>query len=69
LKNVVVSTDQRATRLVAPIYASDDPIAPKKNNVLLTGLFGGLFLGLLIAVGRQLIPSLTAQLESNTIPK
>jgi LPS O-antigen subunit length determinant protein (WzzB/FepE family) len=69
LKNVVVSTDQRVTRLVAPIYASDDPIAPKKNNVLLTGLFGGLFLGLLIAVGRQLIPSLTAQLESNTIPK
>jgi len=31
LKNVVTSNQNRATRMVAPIYASDAPIAPKKN--------------------------------------
>jgi LPS O-antigen subunit length determinant protein (WzzB/FepE family) len=69
LKNVVASNDNRATRLVAPIYASDDPIAPKKRNVLLVGLFGGLFLGLMIAIGRQIIPSLKTQLENNANSK
>ena len=69
LKNVIAANDKRATRLVAPIYASDVPIAPKKRNVLLGGLFGGLFLGLLISFGRQLIPSLKAQFENNTLPK
>jgi len=69
LKNVVASNDNRATRLVAPIYASDDPIAPKKFNILLAGLFGGFFLGLLIAIGRQIIPSLKSQIENNILPK
>jgi capsular polysaccharide biosynthesis protein len=69
LKNVVVSSDDRATRLVAPIYASNDPIAPKKRNVLLGGLFGGVFLGLMIAFGRQLIPNIKARLENSTLPK
>ncbi len=54
LKNIVISSQSRATRLVSPIYASDTPIAPKKSMVLAIGLFGGLFLGLLIALGRQL---------------
>jgi uncharacterized protein involved in exopolysaccharide biosynthesis len=65
LKNVVASNENRATRLVAPIYANDDPIAPKKRNVLLAGLFGGLFLGFLIAFGRQIIPKIKLQLASN----
>lgn len=69
LKNVVASDDNRATRLVAPIYASDDPILPKKRNVLLGGLFGGLFLGLLFAFGRQIIPKLKKQLENNASSK
>jgi LPS O-antigen subunit length determinant protein (WzzB/FepE family) len=68
LKNVVATNDNRATRLVAPIYVSEDPVAPKKRITLLAGLFGGLFLGLLIAIGRQIIPSLKAQLENNTHP-
>ena len=55
LKNVVTSNQNRATRLVSPIYASDIPIFPKKRNILATGLFGGLFLGLLIAIGRRMI--------------
>ena len=54
LKNVVTSSQSRATRLIAPIYASDTPIAPKKRMVLAAGLFGGLFLGLLLALARQM---------------
>lgn len=58
LRNVVATNKIRATRLVAPIFSNENPIAPKKAIVLMRGLFGGLFLGLLIAFGRQLIPSL-----------
>ncbi|MBU3590681.1 hypothetical protein ICN11_01430 [Polynucleobacter sp. 78F-HAINBA] len=55
LKNVVTSNQNRATRMVAPIYASDTPIAPKKRMALAAGLLGGLFLGLLIALARQMV--------------
>ncbi|QWD78278.1 Wzz/FepE/Etk N-terminal domain-containing protein [Polynucleobacter sp. MWH-Svant-W18] len=55
LKNVVTSSQNRMTHLVAPIYASDLPISPKKRMALAGGLFGGLFLGLLIALARQVI--------------
>jgi LPS O-antigen subunit length determinant protein (WzzB/FepE family) len=65
LQNVVASNINRATRLVAPIYVSDAPISPKKQVTLVAGLLGGLFLGLLIAFGRQLIPKIKAQLASN----
>jgi hypothetical protein len=58
LKNVVTSNQNRATRLVAPIYASDVPVAPKKLNFISAGLFGGLFLGLFIAIGRRMITKL-----------
>lgn len=54
LKNVVTSNQNRATRLIAPIYASDAPIAPKKRLILAAGLLAGVFLGLLITVVRQL---------------
>lgn len=63
LKNVVATNEMRMTRLVSPIYASDNPIAPKKRNILLAGLFGGLFLGLLIAFAHQLIPKIKAKLK------
>ena len=55
LKNVVSSNQNRATRMVAPIYANESPIAPKKRMVLAAGLFGGLFIGLLIALARQMV--------------
>jgi len=55
LKNVVTSNQNRATRMVAPIYAGDAPFAPKKRMVLAAGLFGGLFFGLLIALTRQMV--------------
>ncbi|MBT8567958.1 hypothetical protein G6698_08065 [Polynucleobacter paneuropaeus] len=55
LKNVVTSNQNRATRMVAPIFASDAPIAPKKRMVLAAGVLGGLFLGVLIALARQIV--------------
>lgn len=58
LKNVVTSNQNRTARLISPIYAGDMPIAPKKRNILVAGLFGGLFLGLLIAMGRGIIAKL-----------
>jgi len=54
-KNIVTSNQNLATRMVAPIYSSDMPIAPQKRKVLAGGLFGGLFLGLLIALARQMV--------------
>ena len=61
LKNILASNQNRATRLITPIYASDMPIAPKKRIVLAAGLFGGLFLGLLIALARQMIAKIKSQ--------
>jgi hypothetical protein len=64
LKNVVTSNQNRATRLVSPIYAGDIPISPKKPNILAAGLFGGLFLGLLTVMGRRMIAKLKNQVDS-----
>jgi LPS O-antigen subunit length determinant protein (WzzB/FepE family) len=61
LKNIVTSNQNRVTRLLAPIYSSDMPIAPKKPSILAAGLFGGLFLGLLIALARQMIAKFKSQ--------
>lgn len=54
LKNIITGSQTRATRLVSPIYASDSQVAPKKQVALDTGLFGGLFLGLLFALARKM---------------
>ena len=63
LQNVAMSTQSRSTRLVAPIYASDTPITPKKRLWALGGLLGGLFLGLLIALSRQMLVKLRSQVS------
>lgn len=55
LKNIISINQSRVTRLIAPIYVSDVPIEPRKVFTLMVGLFGGLFLGLLIALGKQMI--------------
>jgi LPS O-antigen subunit length determinant protein (WzzB/FepE family) len=57
-KNLVASTQNQATRMVAPIYSSDMPITPRKHNIFAAGLFGGLFFGLLIALSRQAVSKL-----------
>ena len=53
LKNVVTSSQNLVTRLVAPIYVGDMPIAPKKQNIFAAGIFGGIVLGLLVALVRR----------------
>ncbi len=63
LKNVVTSNQSKATRLIAPIYASNTPIAPKKRVVLVSGLFGGLVLGLMLALARQMWMKLKADAQ------
>ena len=55
LNRLISITQNRATRLLAPIYASETPAHPKKQMALAAGLLGGLFLGLLVALGRQMI--------------
>ena len=61
LKNIIISNQNRVSRLVAPIYASDIPIAPKKRLALAAGLLGGLFLGLLIALAQRMLASIKSK--------
>ena len=63
LQNVTMSSQSRATRLVAPIYVSDTPITPKKRPWLSGGLLGGLLLGFLIALSRQMLVKLKSQVN------
>lgn len=53
LNTFITTADTRQAKLVSPIYASDVPVAPKKKIVLITGLFAGLFLGLLLMVVKR----------------
>jgi LPS O-antigen subunit length determinant protein (WzzB/FepE family) len=61
LQDLISFSQSHVTRLVSPIYASDNPVAPKKRIALLAGLLGGLLLGLLIALGRQMWAKLESQ--------
>ena len=61
LQDLISFSQSHVTRLVTPIYASDNPVAPKKRIALLAGLLGGLLLGLLIALGRQMWTKLESQ--------
>lgn len=63
LKNVVTSNQNRATRLVAPIYAGNMPISPKKRAALAAGLLGGLFFGLLFALGRKVAINMKSEMR------
>ena len=62
LQTVTMSSQSRATRLVAPIYVSDTPATPKKRLWILGGGLGGLFLGLLIALSRQMLVKLKSHM-------
>jgi capsular polysaccharide biosynthesis protein len=53
LNAFIVSADSKQAKLVSPIYASDDPVFPKKTISLIVGLMVGLFLGLLLAYGKR----------------
>lgn len=51
----------QTANLQSPIYVADKPVYPKKLISLLAGLIGGLFLGLLIALGRQMMAKLKSE--------
>lgn len=53
LNTFITTADTRQAKLVSPIYASDIPVAPKKRIALIVGLFSGLFLGLLLMLGKR----------------
>jgi capsular polysaccharide biosynthesis protein len=65
LNTFIASVDTRQAKLVSPIYASDIPIAPKKKTIFMAGIFGGLFLGLLLMIGKRV---LTAYKTTNSKP-
>lgn len=62
LKNVVSSNQSRATRLIAPIYLENTPVAPKKVVSLALGFLVGLFVGLFVILGRQMWGKLKSNL-------
>ncbi len=53
LNTFITSGDARQAKLVAPIYASDIPVFPKKKISLLVGMLAGLFLGVLFVIARK----------------
>lgn len=55
LNTLIASADLLQAKLISPIYASDIPVAPKKIIALIAGLFGGLFLGLLLMIGKRAV--------------
>lgn len=54
LNEVIELSQNFPTRIISSVYVSNRPVTPKKSVVLTVGCFGGLFLGLLIAVRRRI---------------
>ena len=59
--DLINSAEQRGTKLISPIYASEQAVAPKKATSLLAGVLAGLFLGLALAFVRQVWQKRRAQ--------
>jgi capsular polysaccharide biosynthesis protein len=53
--DLINSVDKRGTQLISPIYIAEKPASPKKMISLFAGLFGGIILGLGVALVRQLL--------------
>ncbi|QWD80033.1 hypothetical protein ICV01_01570 [Polynucleobacter sp. MWH-Spelu-300-X4] len=53
LNDFITAGENRRAKLISPIYVSDRPVSPKKLIGLLVGLLGGIFLGILWAMGRK----------------
>lgn len=64
LKATLSSSQNRSTRLVSPIYANTSSSSPQKSIVLIAGLLGGLFAGLLLVLAGKQLVSLKAQSNS-----
>jgi len=59
LKTLIKSSKYHSAHLVAPIYVNSQPIEPRRKVVLQFGLLGGLFMGVLISLARQIFSSLS----------
>ncbi len=55
LKRFIITADAGQTKLISPIYAADAPVFPKKTITLIVGLMAGLFLGLLLVIGKKML--------------
>ncbi len=55
LKTFLITVNLRQTKLASPIYASVEPVLPKKNVRLIIGLVTGLILGLIFTIGKRII--------------
>lgn len=63
LAQMLKSNQGQAAQLQAPILASSQPVFPKKAIALAAGLVGGLFLGLLIALGKKIVATLKVEMR------
>lgn len=63
LRSIVGSNQNRATRLVAPIYSDIAPMARKKIPTIVAGLLGGIFLGLLLSFGMEMAVRLKGKIS------
>jgi capsular polysaccharide biosynthesis protein len=57
LNTYIAVGEARQTRLISPIYASNEPVLPKKKITLIAGLFLGLLLGFLFITGKKALTS------------
>jgi uncharacterized protein involved in exopolysaccharide biosynthesis len=53
LNDFITSAKSRKTKLVSPIYSSENKVSPKRSIALMAGLCAGLFLGLLLMLGER----------------
>lgn len=59
--DLINSVKNRGTSLASPIYVTEKPVYPKKAMSLLAGLLGGVVLGLLIELTRQMMAKFNSQ--------
>jgi hypothetical protein len=57
LNTYIAVGEARQTRLISPIYASNEPVLPRKKITLIAGLFLGLLLGFLFITGKKALTS------------
>lgn len=62
---LVKSAEMRDAKLVSPIYVSNKPIFPKNKENLIIGLLTGLFLGVLLVVGKKALKTLRVADHNN----
>ncbi len=53
LNAFIATADTRRTKLVSPIYVSDNPVFPKKKICLFVGFICGMFLGLVFFMAKK----------------